>query len=55
MSKLTDELEFQLDKAIEGRVTYYSSKESARKGVTIDFAEWLVNKFIEEKYNATTR
>lgn len=52
MSNLTDELELQLEKAIEDRVTYYTSKENARKWVTIDFAEWLVNKFVEEKYGS---
>ena len=28
---------------------YYSSEESARKWVTIDFAEWLVTKFAKER------
>jgi hypothetical protein len=51
MANLTDELELQFEKVIENRTLYYSSKESARKWVTIDFAEWLVNKFVSEKYN----
>ena len=55
MLKLSDELELQLEKVIEDRKHWYSNKESTRKWVTIDFAEWLVNKFVEEKYNATTR
>ena len=48
MSKLTDELEFQLERVIEEREHHYSDTKQAREWITQDFAEWLVKKFQEE-------
>ena len=54
MSLLTDELEIALERLVEERIEYghygRMHKSKVREYVTQDFAEWLVNKFVEEKY-----
>ena len=51
MSNLIDELEFQLEYVISDREEHYSSRKQAKEWITQDFAEWLVKKFAEEKFN----
>jgi hypothetical protein len=51
MSKLINELELALDRLIEDRTEHYSNRQNAEDWITQDFAEWLVKKFEEEKYN----
>jgi hypothetical protein len=59
MSNLSDELELALEQVVEERIKYghygRMHKSTVREYITQDFAEWLVKKFEEEKYNATSR
>lgn len=52
MSKLIDELEWQLDLLVEEKMKQnYSSTEENRQWVYSAFAKWLVKKFQEETKN----
>lgn len=49
MPKISEEIEFQLDRLVEKRMQYnYNTKETNANWVYEDFAEWLVKKFKEE-------
>lgn len=57
MSNLTDELELQLEHVLRSKRDVDSFYKTTRGTEYFyqEFAEWLVKKFVEEKYNAKTR